>query len=105
MSQQSAQARKQEDERRESDSPVSDRLTRQAHHVVDEAGEKASNVERNVRDKAETAQERIDEGREAAGERLEEGKVTVENFIREKPLAAAGIAFATGIVAAKLLSK
>ncbi len=89
----------------DSESPVTDRATEKAHHLVDEAGERVSHMERKARHSASEAQSRLEEGRDAAAESVARTRAGTEEFIREKPLAAAGIAFAVGFLASRLLSR
>ncbi len=87
------------------ETPISDQATRKAHDFVDEAGKRASAMERELRTRTEQTRERLGEEREAAALRMEESLATVEQFIRDKPLAAAGIAFAAGLLVSRILGK
>ncbi len=88
-----------------SESPVTDRATEKAHQAVDTASEHASRVERSVRHKAADAQDKLGDSKDAAAEHYERSMASVEEFIHEKPLAAAGIAFAAGFLASRIFSK
>jgi ElaB/YqjD/DUF883 family membrane-anchored ribosome-binding protein len=82
---------------------VTDKVTRKAHSLIDSASKKAARVEENVRANAEDAHAQLDAKREATAETLHDSMDSVEDFVRRKPLAAAGIAFAAGIFASRLL--
>jgi ElaB/YqjD/DUF883 family membrane-anchored ribosome-binding protein len=84
---------------------TTERLAQSAHEVIDDAAEKASKVEHQVRESAERANEKLEGSRQAAGEQLDRTIASAENFINERPVAAAGIAFAAGVLATALLRR
>lgn len=76
-----------------------------AHETIDRAADAAERAERTVRDSAAAADERL---RETASEAVDQGRESVERargYVAEHPLAAVGIAFAAGVVAAALLRR
>ena len=86
-----------------SDSPATDKVRERAHQGIDSAAEHAANVERRIRAQAADAQETLLEKKAAAVEQADHSLERVESFIRARPMTAAGIAFAAGILASRLL--
>lgn len=80
-----------------------DRVADKAHDYVDTAAERARDLEQKVKAGAESTQETLSEQQERASKALQETRGEVERFVRERPLASAGIAFAAGLVAARIL--
>jgi ElaB/YqjD/DUF883 family membrane-anchored ribosome-binding protein len=74
-----------------------------AHEAVDSAATRAEEVERRIREDAAEAQVRLTEAKEAATGQFEDSLARVESFIRKRPMTAAGIAFAAGILATRLV--
>ena len=87
------------------DGDLTHRAASAAHHVIDEAAEKAEPVERRVREQAAKAGEKIEARQEAAIEQLERSVERLESFIKHRPVAATGIAFAVGALAAIVLRR
>ena len=65
--------------------------------------EKAKVAEERVRAGASTANEKIERAQQETKEAVDRSINRLESFVREKPVTAAGVAFAAGIVAASLL--
>lgn len=84
---------------------VADLAADVAHNTISEAHDKLKETEQQLRAKAELAgmnvEQYTDDAKAIASEKLSD----VESFIREKPLQAAGIAFAAGILTALVLRK
>jgi len=76
-----------------------------AHKVIDESVDRAENLERQIRYRAELAQEKMTSSQQVAGEQLERSLAQLESFVKERPLAATGIAFAAGVLATALLRR
>lgn len=76
-----------------------------AHDAIDHAAEKAEPLEKKVRQQAHNAQDKFSETSAEASEQLHHQVEKAETFIKERPLAAAGIAFAAGILAAMILRR
>lgn len=81
------------------------RAAKTAHDVIDETAAKAEPVELQLREKAATAGEKVGATQEKAREQLDESLAKAEKFVKEKPFASAGIAFAAGIVVSTLLRR
>ena len=76
-----------------------------AHDAIDQAAEKAEPLEQKVREQAHRAQDKITASSAEANEQLHQQVEKVEAFIKQRPMAATGIAFAAGILAAMILRK
>ena len=76
-----------------------------AHDAIDHAAEKAEPLEHKIREQASRAQEKIGSTQAEASEQLHQQVERVESFIKERPLAATGIAFGAGILAAIILRR
>ena len=85
--------------------PTSRRVASMAHETIDKATGKAEQVERKLRTEAERIAEKSGESAAEVKQQLEQSLNRVEGFVKEKPFAAAGIAFAAGVVGALLLRK
>ena len=85
--------------------PATEQVRKTAHRAVDQAAEKAGAVEEKVRTEADRLKEIADNQREATRQKIDAGLRRTDRFIQERPLAAAGIAFAAGAVAAMLLRR
>jgi len=76
-----------------------------AHEAIENAADRAAPVEQKLRDQASKAGDRIEATQHAAAEQVEQSMKKVESFVREKPVAATGIAFTAGLVVALLLRR
>ena len=85
--------------------PTSRRVASMAHETIDKASGKAEQVERKLRTEAERIAEKSGESAAEVKQQFEQSLNRVEGFVKEKPFAAAGIAFAAGVVGALLLKK
>lgn len=84
---------------------VADKAAEAAHDTIADVHDKLKEAELRLRANAETAGENIDRYTDDAKAIASEKLGDVELYIREKPLQAAGIAFAAGIFTALLLRK
>lgn len=87
------------------DATTTRRVAESAHELIDDTAEKAENVERRLRSKAADAGEKLDATKESANEQVERSLARIESFVQTKPLTAAGIAFAAGVVATSILRR
>jgi len=85
--------------------PTSKRVASLAHESIDRASDKAEKVEKKLREEADRIAEKSSETAEDAKKRLEDTVSTVEGFVRKRPFAAAGIAFAAGVIGAFLVKR
>ena len=88
---------------------TSNSTTRQAansaHELIDAAATKAEKAEMEVRARAEAVGEKAGATQELASKKAEKVLSQTEVFVREQPIAAAGLAFAAGVVASALLRR
>lgn len=89
----------------DSETPVTDTGRRLAEDVLEKASEKAGSFERKVRDESAQLGEEVRERRREAGETMDATLADLENYIRERPVAAAGMAFAAGVLTALILRR
>lgn len=95
-----------ESENAEQDSaPTSRRVTSLAHDAIDNASGKAEEVERKLRAEASRLAEKSGEAAAEAKKQLDDKLDRLDKFVRERPFAAAGIAFAAGVVGALLMKR
>ena len=85
--------------------PATKRVASLAHDSIDNASEKAAQVERKLRAETERIAEKSGDTAVAAKEQIDATITRVEGFVKERPFAAAGIAFAAGVVGALLLKR
>jgi len=85
--------------------PMADQVAARAHDVVDRAAETAREVEARARDVAATSKEKLEVKQAQAKQQVDATVNRIATFIREEPVAAAGLAFAAGIFAAALLRR
>lgn len=84
---------------------TTDRIATAAHDAVDRFAVHANKRESQIREAAQTAGEQAEVKREQATEQFNDVITRVEAYVREKPLASAGIAFMAGIVANAILRR
>ena len=84
---------------------ITNKASEHAHEVVDKVDTKLSDVEETVKEAANQASQQAEELAMEAQIKATEAIKTFETFVREKPLQAAGIAFAAGLVTAMLLRR
>ena len=93
------------EEHKGSDTPVTDKAHRMAEEALETAVDKAGSLERKMRDESSKLGDQVQERREEVSQRFDETLSEVEKYIRKKPVAAAGIAFAAGMFAALLIKR
>ncbi len=76
-----------------------------AHEAVDRAAESAGKAEERLREAAAAGEQRLRETGEEARVMAERAMDHVREYTKENPLAAAGIAFAAGVIFSRLLSR
>jgi len=86
-------------------STTSDRLASMAHDTVDKVAETARSAEQQARVAASRAADKAREAEDRMRTAADEGLSTVRSYVEQNPLAAAGIAFAAGIVLSSLLRR
>jgi len=84
---------------------ATERVRNAAHDAIDQTAEKAESIERQVRARADKAGDKLEASHQAATEQVEQSIEQVEAFIKERPMAAAGIAFAAGVITTALLRR
>ncbi|HET6565922.1 MAG TPA: hypothetical protein VFG52_10955 [Xanthomonadales bacterium] len=89
----------------ESSAPTTQKVASVAHEAIDGAARKAEPVEQQVREQASKAGEQIEAKQAAAIKQVEQSMKSVESFVKERPVAATGIAFAAGVLAAIILRR
>jgi ElaB/YqjD/DUF883 family membrane-anchored ribosome-binding protein len=85
------------------DAPATEKARERAHETIDSAAARAAQVERRIREETAGVQETLREKQAAAAEQVDHSLERVESFIRARPMIAAGIAFAAGVLASRLL--
>ena len=84
---------------------TSRRAAEAAHAVIEDTANKAEVVETQLRERAAKAGEKVEASQEAAAEQFKRTVSKAESFAKERPVAAAGIAFAAGVLASALLRR
>ena len=85
--------------------PTTDRLASSAHEVIDGAAEKSAPIEKQIRAAAVEMGEQLETSKAQATEQLDHTLKQVQSFVKDRPIAAAGIAFAAGVVITTLLRR
>lgn len=85
--------------------PVTRKVASVAHEAVDTAAVRAENVEKSVRSGASEASDTLEKSQEAAMAQIDETIKSLDGFMKKRPVAAAGIAFAIGAIATSLLRR
>ena len=85
--------------------PMTSEFRKSAHRAIDDAADKVESLEENARERASEARENVTERAQQARETTHKAVDQLGNKIREKPLAAAGIAFAAGILTSMFLRR
>lgn len=80
---------------------AADEFAERAH----ELSERAQELEASMRRRASRAGRKIRKSSHAAGERFDDSVDEVQSFVRERPLTAAGLAFAIGAFAMVMLMR
>lgn len=86
-------------------SPVTEKASEAAHHAVDAMAVKAAAAEDTLRKTAASSQETLAHKQEEIKQQLQSGYSKSREFAAQNPLAAAGIAFAAGILVSTLLRR
>ncbi|MBV2129402.1 DUF883 domain-containing protein [Arsukibacterium indicum] len=86
-------------------SPVTEKASQAAHHAVDAMAEKAASAEDSLRKTAASSKATIDEKQEQLKMQMQGSYERSKQFAQENPLAAAGIAFAAGMLVSALLRR
>lgn len=89
----------------DTETPVTDKGRRLAEQALEAASEKAGSFERKFRDETTTLSEEVEQRRREASKKMDATLADVEDFIRNRPVAAAGMAFAAGVLAALVLRR
>lgn len=89
----------------EASAPATHKVASVAHEAIDGAARRAEPVERQLREQASKAGDQLEAGQAAATRQIEHSMKSVQRFVREKPVAATGIAFAAGALAAIMLRR
>ncbi|WNO61602.1 DUF883 domain-containing protein [Rheinheimera sp. MMS21-TC3] len=86
-------------------SPLTEKAAAAAHHAVDAMSTKAANAEETIRKTASESSEAWHQRQEQLQQQLESGYQRTRTFASENPVAAAGIAFAAGVLLTALLRR
>ena len=86
-------------------SPVTTKASEAAHHAVDAVAAKAANAEDSLRKTAASSQETLAHKQEEIKQQLQSGYSRSREFAAQNPVAAAGIAFAAGMLVSTLLRR
>ena len=84
---------------------VTQRVANSAHDTIDSAAVKAEELEANLRAGAAKAGKKLEDSQEATTEQIDKSLIKFESFVKGRPFAAAGIAFAAGVLATALLRR
>jgi ElaB/YqjD/DUF883 family membrane-anchored ribosome-binding protein len=90
---------------RDVNAPTTQKVASVAHEAINGVAEKAEPVEQRLRDQASKTGEQVEATQAAATEYLRQSMQQIESFVKERPMAASGIAFAAGILAAAILRR
>lgn len=85
--------------------PTTEQAVGAAHEALDSAAERLGPMEDKLRKESAKSKETLKVKSQEAKDELEDALGKVEEFARERPLAAAGIAFAAGVLASALLRR
>jgi ElaB/YqjD/DUF883 family membrane-anchored ribosome-binding protein len=85
--------------------PTTDTVADAAHDAVDRAAESVAKAEERIREKAAASERHLRDKSVEARVTTERAIDHVRQYTQEKPLAAAAIAFAAGLVVSRLLSR
>jgi ElaB/YqjD/DUF883 family membrane-anchored ribosome-binding protein len=89
----------------DSSAPTTEKMASVAHDAIDVAVRKAQPVEQQLREQVGKASEQVDATQTAALRQLEQSMKNIEEFVKQKPVAATGLAFAAGALAAIVLRR
>jgi ElaB/YqjD/DUF883 family membrane-anchored ribosome-binding protein len=91
--------------RTDDNAPATHKVASAAHDAIDSAAKKAEPVEQQLRDQASKAGEQMEATQAAAVKQVEDSMQKIEKFVRERPVAATGLAFAAGALATIILRR
>ena len=91
------------DERAES--PTTAKAAEQAHELLDRVADYVANAETRLRSVAEEAEKNLADKKSKVTATANERVEKVEQWTREKPLTAIGVALAAGFVTARILGR
>jgi ElaB/YqjD/DUF883 family membrane-anchored ribosome-binding protein len=104
-SQQASQASTKSNGKSGLNAPVTEKATEAAHHAVDSMAVKASAAEDTLRRTAASSADTIAHKQEEIKQQLQSSYSKTRELAAQNPLAAAGIAFAAGILVTALLRR
>lgn len=81
------------------------KVAKAAHDAIETTANKAEGLEHELRQRAAHAGDKVGASQEAVARQFESTVSEVETFVRQRPVAAAGIAFAAGVLATALLRR
>jgi ElaB/YqjD/DUF883 family membrane-anchored ribosome-binding protein len=84
---------------------IAQRVAISAHETIDSAAGKADEIEQQLRVGVAKAGNSFEASQEAATAQVEKSLAKLESFVKGRPIAAAGIAFAAGVLATALLRR
>ncbi len=84
---------------------IAQRVAISAHETIDNAANKADEIEQQLRVGVAKAGTSLEASQEAATAQVEKSLAKLESFVKGRPIAAAGIAFAAGVLATALLRR
>jgi ElaB/YqjD/DUF883 family membrane-anchored ribosome-binding protein len=84
---------------------ITRRVASSAHDTIDSAAVAADEIETQLRAGAVNAGAKLEHSQEAATAQVEKSLAKLESFVKGRPIAAAGIAFAAGVLATALLRR
>jgi ElaB/YqjD/DUF883 family membrane-anchored ribosome-binding protein len=90
---------------RSTESRATEQAAGVAHSAVDRAADTAARAEERIREAAASGEQRLREKGEEARVSAERAMDHVREYTKENPLAAAGIAFAAGVILSRLMSR
>ena len=85
--------------------PTTRKVASVAHDAIDSAAATAEQAEQKVREGVHEAGEALEKSQARATEQIEDSIASIESFVRKRPVAAAGIAFAVGALATAVLRR
>ena len=87
------------------DAPLTDRARDAAHDTIDRISGNAAKAEKRVRGAVAEGEEQLREKKEEARASTEKTIAQVREYARQNPLTAAGIAFASGLLVSRIVSR
>lgn len=90
---------------RQNRTPFTDKSVAAAHEAIDRLSERVARTEERLRTAASEGQEQWSDRQEQLRAQVDESVSGARSYVRENPLAAAGIAFAAGVLVANLLRR